>query len=189
MMRSWLAGEGHGKEVAVLLTPRMVGIPALALLSHTRRGGRAVMAVGDVQRRNILENLRNTVVGLPVANHPQLMSEAVGGRKIVLRSVVFHHAGHDGVDLGVVGIGEEHRFDIGFLVADVDHAVLLLVGARQFVLLDRARKGNPRSCSTSSDHTAYGRPSSAHRYNSALRDPVRSQPFSRHARKFSTALS
>ena len=133
-------GEGHGKEVAVLLTPRMVGIPALALLSHTRRGGRAVMAVGDVQRRNILENLRNAVVGLPVTDNPQFVSEAVGGRKIVLRSVVFHHAGHDGVDLGVVGVGEEHRFDIGFLVADVDHAVLLLVGTRQFVLLDRARK-------------------------------------------------
>ena len=68
------------------------------------------------------------------------MAEAVGSREIVFRGVVLHHVGHDGVDLGVVGIGEEHRFDIGLLVADVDHAVFLLVGTRQFVFLDRPRE-------------------------------------------------
>ena len=132
--------EGHREEITILLTTRMARIIGAALLSHTRSGGRAVMSVGNIERRNARKNLRNAVVGLLVADHPQLVSEAVVGREIILRSVVFHHVGDNGVDLGIVGISEEHRFDIGFLVAHVDHAVLLLVGTRQFVLLDGARK-------------------------------------------------
>ena len=133
-------GESHGEEIAILLVARMAGVLCLALLSHARRGGCAVMPVGDIERRDARENLRDTVVGLLVADNPQLMAEAVGSREIVFRVVVLHHVGHDGVDLGVVGIGEEHRFDIGLLVADVDHAVFLLVGTRQFVFLDRPRE-------------------------------------------------
>ena len=43
-----------------------------------------------------------------------------------------------GVHLPVCGIGEKHRLDIGVLVADVDHAVFLFVGPRQFVFFDFA---------------------------------------------------
>ena len=69
-----------------------------------------------------------------------MVSEAVGGREIVLRSVVLHHVGDNGVDLGIVGIGEKHRLDVGLLVTDVDHTVLLLVGARQLMLFDSSRE-------------------------------------------------
>ena len=49
----------------------MVRIAEHTLFAHTRRSRRAVVAVGDVQCRYILENLRNAVVHLPVADDPQ----------------------------------------------------------------------------------------------------------------------
>ena len=87
------------RSIAVLLAARVVRILRAALLSHARRGGRAVVTVGDVERRDARENLRDTVVGLLVADNPQLMAEAVGSREIVFRVVVFHHVGHDGAKL------------------------------------------------------------------------------------------
>ena len=96
-----------------------------------------MMAVGDVQRRYILENISDTIVHLPVADHPQPMPETVLGRKVVIGRIGLHHIRHQLVDLGIVGIGEEDRFDIGLLPAHMLHAILLLVGTRQFVLLDR----------------------------------------------------
>ncbi len=118
----------------------MRGILRLALGAHACGGSRAVVSVGDVERRNPGEDLRDAVVGLPVANHPEVVPETVFGRKVVVRSVVLHHVGHDRVDLGIVGVGEKDRLDVGPLVADVDHAVLLLVGTRELMLLDRPRK-------------------------------------------------
>ena len=96
-----------------------------------------VVAVGDVQCRYILENLRNAIVHLPVADDPQPVAETVLGRKVVVGRSTLHHALDQRVDLGVVGIGEEDRFDVGPLAAHVLHAILLLVGTCQFVLLDR----------------------------------------------------
>ena len=81
--------EGHGQEIAVLLAARVVRILRAALLSHARRGGRAVVTVGDVERRDARENLRDTVVGLPVADHPQLVPEAVCSREVVPGALFF----------------------------------------------------------------------------------------------------
>ena len=92
----------------------------------------------DIKRRDARENLRDTVVGLFVADNPQLMAEAVGSREIVFRGVVLHHVGHDGVDLGVVGIGEEHRFDIGIIHTNMLHTVFFLIATGQLMFLDRA---------------------------------------------------
>ena len=66
------------------------------------------------------------------------MSEAVyGGNEIVLR-LCCGIAHDEFVEHGVVGIGEEHRFNVRVIHADVFHAVFLLIAASQLVLLDNA---------------------------------------------------
>ncbi len=118
----------------------MVRVVLLALLTHACRSGGAVVSVGHVERRYGCEQLRDAVVGGLVVDYPKVVTEAVLGREVVLGGVVLHPLGHDRVDLGVIGVCEEYGFDVGFLVAHVDHAVLLLVGAGELVLLDGARE-------------------------------------------------
>ena len=132
--------EGDRQEVAVLLFAGVVRILLAALLPHAGGGSRAVVSVGDVERRDAGEDLRQPVVERLVANHPHVVAEAVGSREVVVGGVLLHHLLDDGVDLLVVGIGEEDRLDVGLLVAHVDHAILLLVGTGQLVLLDGSRK-------------------------------------------------
>ena len=118
----------------------MVGVLRLALGTHARSGGRTVVSVGHVEGRDAAEDLRDAVIRRTVADHPQFVAEAVGSREVVLGGRSRHNALDNGVDLGIVRIGEEDRLDVGLLVAHVDHAVLLLLGARQLVFLDGARE-------------------------------------------------
>ena len=130
-------GEGHGEEVVVFLVALVVGIEAGFLVSDEGGGGGAVVSVGDVEIRNLVEGLGDAVDERVVVNHPESMAEAVGSDE-----VIFGLAGRDGLDylveVAVVGEGEEHRLDVGVLYAHVFHAVFLLVAAGELVLLDDA---------------------------------------------------
>ena len=128
-------GEGHSQEVAVLLLARVVRIFSLALGTHAGCSCRAVVTIGHIQRRNSRKKLRQAIVRLLVANHPQVVTEAVGGREVIL-GFSLDDLGNDGVDLLIIGVGEEYRLDVGLLVAYMNHAILLLVGAGQLMLLD-----------------------------------------------------
>lgn len=126
MMRSWLAGERNGQEIAVFLVAGMVGVALLTLLAHTGSGSGTMVSVSHVQSGNTCENLGDTVVDLLVADHPEMVAEAFGSsREIVVSLVVLHVVGNDLVDLVVVGIREEYRLEVGLLKLDVLHAVLL----------------------------------------------------------------
>ena len=64
------------------------------------------------------------------------MAKPVGRGEIVFGRVVFHHSAHDHIHLGIGRIREEYRFDIGILIAHVDHPVFFFVGTGQFVLFN-----------------------------------------------------
>ena len=66
------------------------------------------------------------------------MAEAVDGcDEVVLRRCCCD-AGDERIEHGIVGVGEEDRLEVRVVDADVLHAVLFLVAARQLVLLDDA---------------------------------------------------
>jgi hypothetical protein len=69
-----------------------------------------------------------------------MVTEAILCRKVVIGLICCNYTLDNGVNLVVVGICEEYRLDVGFLVADVNHSILLLVGAGKFVLLNGSRK-------------------------------------------------
>ena len=85
------------------------------------------------------KQLRDTLdVGI-VVDDPERVAETVElGRVVILRRA-FGVFGYDGVHVLVVGVGEEHRLDVGVVHAHMLHAVFLLVAAGQLVLLDLAR--------------------------------------------------
>ena len=66
------------------------------------------------------------------------MTETVAlGNKIVLGSPLYV-LGNKLVKHLVIGIGKEHRLDVGVVYADMLHAVLLLIGTGKLVFLDVA---------------------------------------------------
>lgn len=95
------------------------------------------MSVGDVECRYGLEELRYAAVLVGVTDNPELVAEAVIRGEVVFGGRVGHDIVDNGVDLFIVGVCEEYGFEVGLLVADVLHAVLLLVGTCELVLLDR----------------------------------------------------
>ena len=68
--------EEHREEIAV-----RAGVAA-ARLGHARRRGRAVVAVGDVERRQRVEGARQRGDRRRVVDHPHLVAHAVVGRHI-----------------------------------------------------------------------------------------------------------
>ena len=72
-------------------------------------------------------------------DRPHRVSNAVRGRKVV-QGRTRAGGGHDGVDLGVVLVGEEGGAGVGMQRLDVPRAVILLVLARLLVLLEYSGK-------------------------------------------------
>ena len=106
--------------------------------TYQRSRSRAVMAVGYVQGRHFTEQLRDAGDIGSLVDDPEGMSEA-----IVLRyEVIFGSAGgvlgDNPVQLGIIGISKEYRFDVGIVYPDMLHAVFFLVTAGQLMFLDNA---------------------------------------------------
>ena len=64
------------------------------------------------------------------------MSETIDGSDEVIFGFCLGIAHDELVEHGVVGISEEHRFDVGVVYTHMLHAVFLLVAACQLMLLD-----------------------------------------------------
>ena len=66
------------------------------------------------------------------------MAEAVdGGDEVILR-LCCCDAAHERIEHSIIGISEEDRLEVRVVDADMLHAVLFLIAARQLVLLDDA---------------------------------------------------
>ena len=130
--------EAYCHEVVVLLVATVVGILFCLLCTYEGSGGTAVMSVGNVQVWNLGKCLGYGFLVLLVLDKPQLVAEPVGSSGEVILRLVANIACNDGCQDLVVGIGEEDRFHVGIVYANMFHAVLLLVAACQFVLLDYA---------------------------------------------------
>jgi len=128
-------GKDVGQEKVVVLAagvPR-IGVPAHP--AHPRRGGRTVVAVGDVQVRDLAEDGGDVRDPAGVGDHPEPVFDAVGGSEVVLRLAA---AGRldSGVEVGPGVVGQEDRAGLGVELADVAGAVVLLVLPGQLVLAD-----------------------------------------------------
>ena len=132
-----VVGEDDSHEVVVLLLAGVVGVLLLLLLSHEGGGGATVVTVGDVHGGNLLvEDVDELGDGLLVVDDPEAVAEAVFLGDEVIDGLLGGDAGHDLVDAGDGGIGEEDGLHVGVGDADVFHAVLFLVLAGEFVFLD-----------------------------------------------------
>ena len=129
-----LGRETDCHEVVVFLVAPMVRIMSRLFSTHQCRCRTTVMTVGNVKRRHFLERLCHRLNVLVVVNHPELMAEAViWCHKVIYRllSRIFRHYG---IQRLVFRISKEHRFDVR--IVHPFHAVLLLVTARQLMLLN-----------------------------------------------------
>ena len=130
--------EAHGHEVVVFLVAGVVRVLGPLLGAHAGGRGGAVVAVGHVERIDLGgEDLRDPGDRGVVVNHPEGVRELVLVHELVLG---FARGGFcdDGGEFRVVLEGEEDGLDVRILDADMDHAVVFLVLAGQFVLLDLA---------------------------------------------------
>ena len=128
--------EAYCHEEVVLLIATMVGVLLCLLCTYESSGGTAVMSVGNVQVGNLGKSLGYGFLVLLVLDKPQLVAEPVGSSGEVVLRLFADVACNDGCQSLVVGIGEEDRLHVGIVYANMLHAVLLLVAACQFVLLD-----------------------------------------------------
>ena len=96
-----------------------------------------MVAVSYIECRNLSEYFSNAVDVRLIVNHPEMVSEAVFRHEIILcfAGNIFVH---DGIDLGVVRIGEEYRLYVRILDAYMDHAVFFLVLTGKLMFLDLA---------------------------------------------------
>ena len=128
--------EADRHEVVVLLVAPVVGILLSLFGTHKGSGGGAMVAISDIECRNLGEQLGDaTNVGIVVDNPEGVAEAVVRSHEIILRRAggIFRH---EFVQLGIVGIGKEDRLDIRVIDADVLHAVLLFVATRELVLFD-----------------------------------------------------
>ena len=113
-------------------------VPA-ARLRHARGGGRAVMAVGDIDRRQRVEGARQRRDGRVVVDHPHLVAHAVVGGDVDV-GCARGGARQHGVDLGRGRIGHHHRAGLGVDGLDLADAVVLLQRRGQLVLAHAVRR-------------------------------------------------
>ena len=113
----------------------MVRILLCLLCSYECCGSRAMVSVSDVECRHLCKFLCYGGDVFVVRNNPQSVAETVDrGNEVILR--LSCGIAHDEfVESLVVGIGEEYRFDVCVVHADVLHSVFLFVAACQLVLL------------------------------------------------------
>ena len=127
-----LVGEDDGEEAVVRLRARVVRVPRLQLRARARGGGRAVVAVGDVEQRHFGEAARE-LFGRGRA--PDGVAHAVVGLEVVER--LADGLGLDErVEAAVGAVGQEDGAGLRAQGQDVARAVVLLVGARALVLAD-----------------------------------------------------
>ena len=122
--------KDHGEK------PACVRIAALRLI-HARRRRAAMMPVRDVERRHRREFPLDRLDTVRVANDPGRVPHAVGGGEIHIRHFL-QTAVHKRINAYRRAVREEHRPRLRRQRLDVAHAVVLLVHARQLVLLDGA---------------------------------------------------
>ena len=114
----------------------MVRVLLSLLRSYQSGSSRTVVTVCDIQCRHGGKCLSDGVNVFLLVDDPQGMTEAVTRcDEIIFRlfGCIFRY---DGIQFRIVRIGEEYRFDVGVVYADMLHAVFFLVTAGQFVLLD-----------------------------------------------------
>ena len=132
-------GEADSHEEVVFLISGMVRIGCPLLGSDPCGGGGAVVAVGYIESVDFSgEKTRDPGDGLVVIDYPEPVAEAVLVREIIFRGLggcTCHYL----AESLVVLVGEEHGFDVGVLYPHMDHPVVFLVLAGQFVLLDLPR--------------------------------------------------
>ena len=127
--------ECYSHEVVVLLVTSMVRVLAAELCAHEGSSCCTVVTVSYIECRDICEDLSDAVdVGL-LADHPEMVAEAVLCNEVVLR-LAGYILSNDCVYLCVVRISEEYRLDVGVLDTYVDHTVLFLVLSCELMLLD-----------------------------------------------------
>ena len=116
----------------------MAGVVGLLFFAHACGSSRAVMSVGDIERRHLSgEEFGDARHDGVVIDNPEFVSEIV-----LVRKLVFRRAGHGlfdySIDFRIVLVGKENGLDVRILDAHVHHAVVLLVLAGKFVLLDES---------------------------------------------------
>ena len=114
----------------------MVGVLLGLLSTHQGSGSATMMSVGNIEGRHLGKFACNGVDILLLVDDPERMSETITRSDKVINRFLCRIAGNDSIERLVVGIGEEHGFDVGIVHADVLHAVFLLVATGQLVLLD-----------------------------------------------------
>ena len=93
------------------------------------------MSVGHIEGIHAaVEGGADTADQCVVVNHPEVVTEAVFGHEVIF-GLACGDAAYDLIELSVVTEGEEHRFYVGILDADMYHPVILLVLAGEFVFL------------------------------------------------------
>ena len=97
-----------------------------------------MVTVGNVKVRHLAKFLGYQLYVLVVANHPELVAEAIDGCHEIVLGLCLGIAHNEFVEQLIVRIGKEHRLNVGIVYANVLHAVFLLVAAGQFVFLDAA---------------------------------------------------
>ena len=133
-----VGGEADGQVVVVLLAAGVIGISLGTGGANARGGGRTVVAVGDVEGIHLAELVGDGGdVGFSV-DEPEGMAETVDVGHEVVERLFLGDALDESEQRGIVAIGQEGGTDVGVGSGEMTHAVVFLVAAGEFVLLDAA---------------------------------------------------
>jgi hypothetical protein len=129
-------GEEHAEEPVVVFLAGVVGIGLPALFADVEGGGGAVVAVGDVGGGHLLGKDRGNGQGGAVGQAPDLVADAIRGGDIVDGGFVGEVVVDEGLDARAAVVGKKDGAGVGAEGVHKGGAVLFLVGAGLFVLLD-----------------------------------------------------
>ena len=108
------------------------------LCTYAGGGSRAVVTIGNVESIHLSEFLRDEGLVGSIADHPELVAEAVDGCYEIVNGLLGCYLVDEGKECGIVLEGEEDGLNVGIGLAYVTHAIIFFIATREFVLLDDA---------------------------------------------------
>ena len=128
--------EAYSHEIVIFFISAVIRILFGFFRPHQSCRRRAVVSVSYIQRRHSFKQFSNTGNIIIIIDDPERMAETIQfGYKIIFRSVcrIFLY---DSIQLGIVRVSKENRFDISIVDTHMFHAVFFLITTGQLMFLN-----------------------------------------------------
>lgn len=123
-------------EIVILFISTMIRILFCLLSTYKRGSGRTVMSVSNIECRHFSKLSCDRSDILCLVYNPESMSETITRSYKIVNRILSSIFLDDGIQLRIIRICKEYRFNVGIVHADMFHAIFFFVTTGQFMLLD-----------------------------------------------------